>query len=182
MSGSGGGGEPASAAGAVDDYSTVKRWLEDQGKSLELMDEGGVNIHKVEGAVDDIGKVDDVLEGGEVLERGSGALEGSRNGIFSNVDESALKDTVREHVFSQKHIKSGIMDLGTSQDEIMNKGINILKELDSKGLLKDGPTQIKTYIDGMQTEIKVFIKEGQVINFDMFKGWSARDMGNTIFH
>lgn len=74
------------------------------------------------------------------------------------------------------------MDLGTSQDDIMNKGINILKELDSKGLLKEGPTQIKTYINGMQTEIKVFIKDGQVINFDMFKGWSARDMGNTIFY
>ena len=58
----------------------------------------------------------------------SGALEGSKKGIFSNVDESALKDTVREHVFSQKHIN------------------------------------------------------GQVINFDMFKDWSARDQGNTIFH
>ncbi len=60
----------------LDDYSIVKGWLEDQGKSLELMDEGGVNIHKAEGAVDDIGKVDDVLEGGEVLERGSATVNG----------------------------------------------------------------------------------------------------------
>ena len=69
MSGPGGGGEAASASGALDDYSIVKGWLEDQGKSLELMDEGGVNIYKVEGAVDD------VLEGGEkVLKGGSGAV------------------------------------------------------------------------------------------------------------
>lgn len=54
--------------------------------------------------------------------------------------------------------------------------------MDAKGLLKEGPTQIKTYINGMQTEIKVYVKDGKIINFDMFKGWSVGDMGNTIIY
>jgi len=93
-----------------------------------------------------------------------------------------LKDTVRRHVFSDKHIKSGIMELGDSQNDILNKGFNIIKEIDSKNMLIEGSTQIKTHINGLETEIRIFINDGKVINFDMFKGWSPRDMGNTIYH
>ena len=94
MSGPGGGREAASASGALDDYSIVKGWLEDQGKSLELMDEGGVNIHKAEGAVDDIGKVDDVLEGGEVLERGSRA----GGNIAKNFDTNDIPNLTKQEI------------------------------------------------------------------------------------
>lgn len=111
---------------------------------------------------------------------GPGVAEGS--GIFKNVDEALLKDTVRRHVFSDKHIKSGIMELGDSQNDILNKGFNIIKEIDSKNMLIEGSTQIKTHINGLETEIRIFINDGKVINFDMFKGWSPRDMGNTIYH
>ncbi len=70
----------------LDDYSMVKGWLEEQGKSLEIMDEGGVNIHKVEGAVDD------VLEGGEVLKRGSGVIEsGSKTNLLDELASSGVK-------------------------------------------------------------------------------------------
>jgi len=33
-----------------------------------------------------------------------------------------------------------------------------------------------------ETEIRIFDKDGKLINFDMFKGWSPRDMGNTIYY
>ena len=75
----------------LDDYSMVKGWLEDQGKSLELMDEGGVNIHKVEGAVDD------VLEGGEVLKRGSGAGKSGRI-TLTNAEDLKMSQTVQNHM------------------------------------------------------------------------------------
>ena len=103
------------------------------------------------------------------------------NGVFSNVNEAELKDRVRTHVFSQKHIKAGVLDLGNSQDNILDKGFDVVKTLDEKGLIKDGSTQIKTHIDGMEAEIRVFIKDGKIINLDMFKGHSGRDMGNTIY-
>ncbi|MGB8451849.1 MAG: polymorphic toxin type 35 domain-containing protein [Anaerocolumna sp.] len=108
--------------------------------------------------------------------------EGAGKGIFNGVDEAVLKDTVRKHVFSDKHIKSGIMELGESQNDILSKGFDIIKEIDSKNMLIEGSTQIKTYINGLETEIRIFVKDGKVINYDMFKGWSPRDMGTTIYH
>ncbi len=133
----------------------------------------GVSINKTE--------VVGVEEAGNAGKTGE-AIEGAGKGIFNGVDETALKDTVKEHVFSKKHLKSGIADLGVSEDDILNKGFNTLKEMDGKGLIKDGPTQIKTHINGMEAEIKIYIKDGEIISFDMFKGWSVRDMGNTIYY
>lgn len=74
------------------------------------------------------------------------------------------------------------MDLGNSEEEIMNSAINIVEEIDGKGMLKEGPTQIKTIINGCEAEIRIFIKDGKPLNFDMFKGYSPRDMGNTIYY
>ena len=103
--------------------------------------------------------------------------------VRADGSESAYTYNARNQVLEAKNTcVCGIMDLGTSQDDIMNKGINILKKLDSDSLIKEGTTQIKTYIDGMKAEIRIFVKDGQIINFDMFKGWSTRDMGNTIYH
>ena len=49
-------------------------------------------------------------------------------------------------------------------------------------MIKEGPTQIKAYMNGKKVELKVFVKQGIIISFDMFKGWSGRDMGNTIYY
>ena len=114
--------------------------------------------------------------------RGKGGHQTTDNGIFRDVNEAELRDKVKRHVFSEKHIKDGIMDLGSNQDDILDKGFNIIKEMDGKGLLKENSTQVKTHLDGMKTEIKIHVKDGKIINFDMFKGWSNRDMGNTIYY
>lgn len=74
------------------------------------------------------------------------------------------------------------MELGESQNDILSKGFDIIKEIDSKNMLIEGSTQIKTHINGLETEIRIFVKDGKVINYDMFKGWSPRDMGTTIYH
>lgn len=50
-----------------------------------------------------------------------------------------------------------------------------------KGLIKEGPMQIKTYINGMQAEIRIFVQDSKIISFNIFKGWSDRpNMINTI--
>ena len=74
------------------------------------------------------------------------------------------------------------MDLGKNKDDILNKGISIIKELQKKEGIQEGPTQIKTYINGIKTEIKLYVSNGKIMSFDMFKGWSGRDMGNTIYY
>ena len=88
----------------------------------------------------------------------------------------------KRHVFSDKHVTDGILELGKNKDDIWNNGLNIIKEMDQKGMIKEGPTQIKAYMNGKKVELKVFVKQGIIISFDMFKRWSGRDMGNTIYY
>lgn len=85
-----------------------------------------------------------------------------------------------KHIFSADHIKSGIMDLGNTRKAIMKSGLDIVEEMNGKGLIKEGATQIRTTINGFKSEIRIFVKDGKLINLDMFKGQSTRDMGNTI--
>lgn len=103
-------------------------------------------------------------------------------GIFDNTDKNILRKRYEDHVFSSNHRKGGIMELGKDRDDIWNNGLNIIKEMDQKGMIKEGPTQIKAYMNGKKVELKVFVKQGIITSFDMFKGWSGRDMGNTIYY
>ena len=93
--------------------------------------------------------------------------------------ENLMKEK-EAHVFSQDHLSKNIMDLGKNRQDIINSGFNIVEELNTKGMLKEGPNQIKTMINGHEAEIRIFVKDGKMINFDMFKGHSPRNMGNTI--
>lgn len=178
-------GKASKGAETSQGVQKTEEMVKNGSKASALVDEGGVSITKTEDVLAANRGVGEVVEEG--AKKGTGnagktgeAIEGS--GVFKNVDEALLKDTVRRHVFSDKHIKSGIMELGDSQNDILNKGFNIIKEIDSKNMLIEGSTQIKTHINGLETEIRIFINDGKVINFDMFKGWSPRDMGNTIYH
>ncbi|KRU24980.1 RHS repeat-associated core domain-containing protein [Clostridium sporogenes] len=99
---------------------------------------------------------------------------------IKKLDKSSLLRKSEKHIFSDKHIKGKIMDLGNNKQEIMNSGLDIIEKLDIKGMLREGPTQIKTIINGHEAEIRIFIKDGKIMNFDMFKGHSPRNMGNTI--
>lgn len=54
--------------------------------------------------------------------------------------------------------------------------------MDSKGLIKEGPAQIKTQINGLNAEIRIYVNNGEIMSFDMFKGWSVRDMANLIHY
>lgn len=101
-------------------------------------------------------------------------------GIIKDFNMDFLLKEKEIHVFSADHIKNGIMDLGKNREGIMKSGFDILEEMNEKGLLKEGPTQIRTTINGFKSEIRIYIKDGKLINFDMFKGQSTRDMGNTI--
>ena len=103
-------------------------------------------------------------------------------GVFDNTDKEILAKNYKRHVFSDKHVTDGILELGKNKDDIWNNGLNIIKEMDQKGMIKEGPTQIKAYMNGKKVELKVFVKQGIIISFDMFKGWSGRDMGNTIYY
>ncbi len=44
-----------------------------------------------------------------------------------------------------------------------------------------GSNQIRTIINGHRAEIKVFLRNGEVVSIDGFKGWSERTI-NKIIH
>jgi RHS repeat-associated protein len=103
--------------------------------------------------------------------------KGVNKTIIQQFDDVAIKT---EHIFSKDHIKNGIMDLGKNQNDILNSFKKVVSSADSNGLLKEGMNQIRTTVNGVEAEIRVFIKDGTVLNMDGFKGYSTRNMGNSI--
>jgi len=93
---------------------------------------------------------------------------------FKNVEGMKL------HIFSEDHIKNGVLNLGKNKDDIVNKFVNIVKLADHKDLLKTGPNQIHTIIHNHKVVIRAFIKEGVVIKINGFTGITSRNLGNVF--
>lgn len=73
------------------------------------------------------------------------------------------------HIFSAKHLELGIMRLGGSRQEIVDKGIDIISRLDDTSKLKKGHNQIWTTINGHPAEIRTYVNDsGELLSFDMF--------------
>ena len=111
---------------------------------------------------------------------GAGNLTRFKNGIKNR---NIICKNCEKHIFSDKHIKGGIMDLGSSKQEVMDSALDIVEEADKEKLLFDGSTQIKTSINGYDAEIRIYIdNDNELRSFDVFKGHSSTDKGNTIYY
>ena len=100
-------------------------------------------------------------------------------GIIKQFDD-AVVNRYEGHVFSRKHVKDGIMNLGKSKDEILSSFKKVVESVDAQGLLKQGTNQIKTKIKGFEVEVKVHIIDGKVVSFDGYMGYSERAWDNSI--
>jgi len=100
-------------------------------------------------------------------------------GIIKQFDD-AVVNRYSNHIFSAKHLKNGIMNLGKSKEEILSSFKKIIVSIDAKGLLKEGANQIKTRINGFEVELKVYIVAGTVRSLYGYIGHSARVLGNSI--
>lgn len=72
------------------------------------------------------------------------------------------------------------MDLGATETEIMNSGYSCVVEAAQQGLLVEGSNQIQTSINGMKVEIRIYIENDVIINFDIFMDWSSRKINNLV--
>ena len=63
-------------------------------------------------------------------------------------------ETSQGHIFSGDHLKKGIMKLGDSEEDILEKFIEIIIEADKAGLIKHGDNTIHTIISGHFTIVK----------------------------
>lgn len=86
-----------------------------------------------------------------------------------------------KHIFSEKHLVGGLMNLGSDQRAIMSSISNVLEQVSGKGLLRQGSNQIETLINGHQTMIRVFFDaEGNLMKVNAFAGSTPRGLGNVI--
>ena len=91
---------------------------------------------------------------------------------------SDLFNRYSPHIFSQDHIKNGIMNLGSSQWEIFNK---IMSEINSRlPQAVNGSNQIHTIINGIRVTIRFYLVDGAIKSVDAFVGWATRIIGELL--
>lgn len=85
-----------------------------------------------------------------------------------------------KHIFSGKHIQGGILRLGKTQEEILNKFIDIILKHNNAGELVEETNTIWVVINEIKTTITVRLEKGRVINMDGYIGFSERVQGKLI--
>lgn len=100
----------------------------------------------------------------------------------SSVDDlisaSINMSKIEEHIFSQDHVRNGIMSLGTDKKSILDNFFAIAKANSSKWVA--GSNEIRTHISGMDVTIRFYVNNNQLMNLDGFVGYSDRVIGNLI--
>ena len=89
-----------------------------------------------------------------------------------------LYNKTSSHIFSKAHINNGIMKLGSNQINIFNKIVNVANSYSSKWVA--GSNEIRTIINGVETTIRFYVQNGELINIDAFIGYSERVIGNLL--
>ena len=111
------------------------------------------------------------------------ASTGGSKGIIRNIKED-LRSTItryKDHIFSQEHEKDGILALGKDKETIMDSLYNTIMTLDKKGLLQEGPNQLRVKINGIDNvEIRCFIQSGEAISVNAFISNFGRIFNNFI--
>jgi RHS repeat-associated protein len=134
-------------------------------------------------AVKAVNKADNgAYQGMEFLDDGIGfvkaPLEMQAPKITSSVDEVVSKYS--SHIFSAKHIKSGIMNLGATKDDILRSIANTVERNAPK--LKEGFNEIVTKMNGKEATVRTFVKDGKVISVNAFEGTSSRQSTSNIIN
>ena len=94
------------------------------------------------------------------------------------VSDNINMDKISEHVFSKDHVKNGIMNLGKSKSEILDKFFDVAKSTSDKWV--EGSNEIRTIINGSNTTIRFYVENGVIINLDGFVGFSSKVIGTLI--
>ncbi|MCW3104849.1 MAG: hypothetical protein JWO09_3289 [Bacteroidetes bacterium] len=116
-----------------------------------------------------------VTETAKYLDEFAG-LEKAAAGIKFNFKDLVVK--YERHIFSKDHITKGIMDLGKNKEDILAEIDKLVMENITK--LKEGDNFILKELNGHQTTIKTFIRNGEVTSIDAYKGYPTRLFGNVI--
>lgn len=113
-----------------------------------------------------------------------GAVALARAGVVAKsggIWKSSRIDAAKfEHIFSKKHVNKGVMDLGSSTDDILNGARNALMKVDKSGGLKDGMNTVVTRMNGHDATVRAFFKNGEMQSLNIFKGTTTRGGQNVV--
>ncbi|WP_441295226.1 polymorphic toxin type 35 domain-containing protein [Paenibacillus kribbensis] len=100
---------------------------------------------------------------------------------FTNISfKTDLWKRTERHIFSEEHIKDGIMALGKDKTSIMNNITNTIQSV-YKSKIQVGSNEIHTTMNGYKATIRFYVDaSGTIINVNAFKGISNRVIGNLI--
>lgn len=100
------------------------------------------------------------------------------------VIKSDLLSSIKKHkghIFSEDHEKKGILALGKNQEAIMDSLYDVIISLDKKGLITEGPNQLRVKINEIDNvEIRCCIKNGEAISINAFISDFGRIFKNFI--
>jgi len=103
-------------------------------------------------------------------------------GIIRNIKN--LKSNILKHeghIFSDDHLKKGILALGKSKATIMDSLYDAILSVDKKGLLQEGPNQLRVMINGIDNvEVRCCIRGGEVISVNAFISDFGRIFSNFV--
>lgn len=120
------------------------------------------------------------LESGVSLLKGAKAAASAARVVDDLIDfpSTSLFESYEKHIFSDKHMARGVMDLGTDKQDIMNKIGSLVETNLSK--LREGDNFILNKVNGHESTVKAFVREGKIISIDAYKGTAKRLYGNVI--
>ena len=100
------------------------------------------------------------------------------NKITSKISDKLDMKKISKHVFSDKHMKKGIMKLGKSKEDILNKFLSIA--LSTSKHWEEGSNEIRTVINGIKATVRFYVHNGKITNFNGFVGYSGKVVGKLI--
>ncbi len=94
------------------------------------------------------------------------------SGVWKTTRSDAEK---RKHIFSENHKNKGIMDLGPSENYIVERAYDAIRLSDRQGKLREGMNNIIVKMNGHDATIRTRIQNGEMQSINIFKGTSNRE-------
>jgi len=117
-----------------------------------------------------------------VVQQAAPVVQRASNTVFATSqfipNSQTLFNRVSPHMFSRPHVDAGIMRLGSSPTDIFNSVVNATNKFSSQFV--SGSNQIHTTVNGVETTIRFYVTNGEIVNINAFVGHAERVIGTLL--
>lgn len=93
-------------------------------------------------------------------------------------EQASMQDI--EHIFSRKHLSNGLMRFAERAEDIYLIAIQLIKEADADEKLTQGSNIIRTFINDIPIEVRIYLQDNILLGVDTFLGHSPRTINNLV--